>query len=257
MPERYLAVVLHDVAPATWPLYHPFVAAVDALAATLGPIPLTWLVVPDFHARGRFDRDPAFVGRLRQRLERGDELALHGYYHHDDAPAPRTPWEWWTRRLYTREGEFQAIDAATADERLDRGAALFAAQGWPTPGFVAPAWLMNAATRRALARRDFLYTSCRKRLYRLPDFTPLPAPGLTWSARSAWRRGLSQGVCALQGHHHRHAELLRLGIHPVDLGHPALFDRWLRIMVAQIRDGRQPITKYQWVRRQPKGATGS
>ncbi|WP_129140535.1 DUF2334 domain-containing protein [Modicisalibacter coralii] len=255
MPERHLAIVLHDVAPATWPAYRPFVAAVDALAATLGPIPLTWLVVPDFHGRGRFDGDPAFVDRLQRRLERGDELALHGYYHRDDAPPPRTPGEWWMRRLYTREGEFQAIDDATVDERLDGGAALFADQGWPPPGFVAPAWLMNAATRRALTRRDFLYTSCRKRLYRLPEFTPLPAPGLVWSARSAWRRGLSLGVCTLQAHHHRQAGLLRLGIHPVDLGHPGLFDRWLRIVVTQIRAGRQPITKRQWLGRQARGAT--
>src|SRR5689334_11770514 len=40
-------VVLHDVAPSTWPEYRPFVEAVDAI----GGVPLTLLVVPAFHHR--------------------------------------------------------------------------------------------------------------------------------------------------------------------------------------------------------------
>lgn len=47
MAERSLLLVLHDVAPETWPDYRPFVEAVDAL----GQVPMTWLVVPDFHHR--------------------------------------------------------------------------------------------------------------------------------------------------------------------------------------------------------------
>ncbi len=41
MAERSLLLVLHDVAPETWPDYRPFVEAVDAL----GEVPMTWLVV--------------------------------------------------------------------------------------------------------------------------------------------------------------------------------------------------------------------
>ena len=54
---RAVALVLHDVAPSTWPLFEDFVAAVDGL----GDIPLTLLVVPDFHRQGRLDSQPAFV----------------------------------------------------------------------------------------------------------------------------------------------------------------------------------------------------
>jgi predicted deacetylase len=36
------------------------------------------------------------------------------------------------------------------------------------------------------------YTSDPQHLYQLPDFTAINAPGLVWSARSAWRRGLSK-----------------------------------------------------------------
>ncbi|WP_136065808.1 DUF2334 domain-containing protein [Modicisalibacter radicis] len=247
MVERRLAVVLHDVAPATWPDYAPFVAALDALAAELGPIPLTWLVVPDFHHRGPCSADPAFIERMDARLARGDELALHGYHHCDDAPPPRTPRALLMRRVYTREGEFQALDEAQAGQHLDRGAALFDRLSWPTPGFVAPAWLMSPGTRRALVQRRFAYTSDRRRLYRLPDWLPLDAPGLVWSARSAWRRGASRAVCALQRRRGRHADLLRLGIHPVDIRHPWVRDYWLNTLVALIREGRRPITKRDWV----------
>ena len=44
---RSLMLVLHDVAPETWPDYQPFVQAVERL----GNVPMTWLVVPDFHHR--------------------------------------------------------------------------------------------------------------------------------------------------------------------------------------------------------------
>jgi len=47
MAEAALTLVLHDVAAETWPDYRPFVEAVDAI----GGVPITWLVVPDFHQR--------------------------------------------------------------------------------------------------------------------------------------------------------------------------------------------------------------
>ena len=60
MAERSLMLVLHDVAPETWPDYRPFVEAVDAL----GQIPICWLVVPDFHRRNRLDDHVDFqIGR--------------------------------------------------------------------------------------------------------------------------------------------------------------------------------------------------
>lgn len=68
-------LVLHDVAPETWPDYQPFVQAVDEM----GNVPMTWLVVPDFHHRNPLTRSPTFCRLLERRLARGDELALHGF----------------------------------------------------------------------------------------------------------------------------------------------------------------------------------
>lgn len=247
MADRHLSLVLHDIAPETWPDYIDFVAKVDALARRHGPIPITWLVVPDFHHRSDCRRDGAFLENLQRRRAMGDELALHGYYHCDDAPSPRTPRDWFMRRFYTWEGEFYALDENEAAQRLDKGIELFRSQGWPLTGFVAPAWLMSQGARRALAKRNFCYTSDPQHLYTLPDYTRLEAPGLVWSARSAWRRGLSRLASETQRWRSREAPLLRLGLHPVDMRHARVQAYWLAVLERLIHEGRRPITKYDWV----------
>ncbi|HDS1735648.1 DUF2334 domain-containing protein [Pseudomonas sp. BP8] len=241
-----LMLVLHDVAPETWPDYQPFVEAVDQL----GKVPMTWLVVPDFHHRNALDRAPAFCRMLERRLSQGDELALHGYYHADDGPAPRSPRDYFMRRIYTHEGEFYGLDQAQALHRLQAGLELFDQQGWPVAGFVAPAWLMSEGTRQALRQLPLRYTSTPQHLYRLPEFTAIDAPGLVWSARSAWRRGMSRVLCDWQCRRWRSAETLRLGLHPVDMRHRASREYWLRTLQALLEQGRQPLTKSAWLDRQ-------
>ncbi|MBE7373619.1 DUF2334 domain-containing protein [Pseudomonas lopnurensis] len=244
MSERALMLVLHDVAPETWADYRPFVEAVDAI----GGVPMTWLVVPDFHNRNPLQAHPDFRRLLDGRLARGDELVLHGCYHADRAPLPRTPKDWFMRRVYTHEGEFYSLDEAAARERLGQGLALFRRYDWPLHGFVAPAWLMSPGSRRALAGSGLLYTSDPRHFYLLPDFAPITAPGLVWSARSAWRRGMSWLVSERQLRHCRQAPLLRLGLHPVDMRHDFSRRYWLELLKRLLREGRQPTTKIDWLR---------
>jgi predicted deacetylase len=151
------------------------------------------------------------------------------------------------RRIYTVEGEFQALDESEALARLDAGIAMFEEFGWPLSGFVAPAWLMSPGTRRALAQRPLRYTSDPWRLYRLPAFTRFDAPGLMWSSRSAWRRAMSRLVSTVQRRCHRSAPLLRLGVHPIDMRYPGAHDYWLQTLAELIEEGRRPITKRDWL----------
>lgn len=239
-------LVLHDVAPETWPDYQPFVQAVDEM----GNVPMTWLVVPDFHHRNLLTHSPAFCRLLERRLARGDELALHGLYHADEGPAPRSLGEYFMRRVYTHEGEFYGLDEAQALQRLEQGLEVFNAQGWPVAGFVAPAWLMSQGTRQALTQLPLRYTSTPQHLYRLPDFTAYEAPGLVWSARSAWRRGLSKIVSDWQCRRWRSADTLRLGLHPVDMRHRSSRDYWLQTLDKLLLQGREPLTKSTWLERQ-------
>jgi predicted deacetylase len=240
-------LVLHDVAPQTWPDYQPFVAAVDAM----GSIAMTWLVVPDFHKHDAIANNVQFQHLMHHRLSRGDELALHGYYHCDDQPAPRTPRDYFMRRVYTWEGEFYSLDEPQALSRLNAGIELFSRLNWPLHGFVAPAWLMSAGTRKALRQLPLAYTSDAQHLYRLPDFTPLGAPGLVWSARSPLRRRISKLVSDHRQAQLREAPMIRLGLHPVDMRHDFSRNYWLQTLRQLIEQGRQPLTKSAWLARQP------
>ncbi len=246
MVERTLLLVLHDVAPETWLDYQPFVAAVDAL----GDIPLTLLVVPNFHQRNSLDDFPTFRQLLNQRFARGDELVLHGYFHADDRPFPKTPKDWFMRRIYTYEGEFYGLDEDTAKARIERGQALFQRYGWPVQGFVAPAWLLSQGARQALRATGLSYTSDPQYLYRLPDFTALEAPSFVWSARSCWRRGLSWLVNERQWRRTQQSPVVRLGLHPVDMRHKFSRDYWLDLLKRLLAEGRQPMTKQQWLHQQ-------
>jgi hypothetical protein len=82
----------------------------------------------------------------------------------------------------------------------------------------------------------------------LPDFLPIKAPGLVWSARSSWRRGVSWLVSERQLRQSRQAPLLRLGLHPVDMRHEFSRRYWLEVLERLLRDGRVPLTKIDWLR---------
>ncbi|WP_415845396.1 DUF2334 domain-containing protein [Stutzerimonas zhaodongensis] len=245
MAERTLMLVLHDVAPETWPDYKSFVEEVDAL----GRVPISWLVVPDFHRRNPLDAHPGFRRMLDGRLGRGDELILHGCYHADEAPAPRTPRDWFMRRVFTHEGEFYPLGRDESAQRLEHGMQLFERSQWPLHGFVAPAWLLGPGARQALAGTNLTYTSDPSHFYLLPDYQPIDAPGLVWSARSAWRRGMSRVVSEKMLARHRQAPVLRLGLHPVDMRHDFSRRYWLSLVTRLLEDGRHASTKIDWLKR--------
>lgn len=212
---------------------------------------MTLLVVPDFHKCNALENAPDFRRVMDQRLARGDELALHGYYHADDSPPPRSPREYFMRRIYTWEGEFYDLDQDQALQRLGAGIEVFERMDWPLSGFVAPAWLMSEGTRQALRKLPLHYTSDPQHLYRLPDFSTVNPPGLVWSARSAWRRGLSKMVCAYQENRLQQASTLRLGLHPVDMRHGFSRRYWLQTLKRLLADGRTPMTKIAWLTSRP------
>src|SRR5947199_8313892 len=161
-----VAFVVHDAAPATW----PECAALLRMLDELGAQPVTILVVPHYHYRDPITKDRRFVAALDHRLARGDELALHGYHHRDDEPPPRTLRGFVERRLLTRaEGEFAALNEAAAAWRISHGIDAFRALNWPLHGFVPPAWLLGAASRKAIEQcgHPFRYVSARCGTYRL------------------------------------------------------------------------------------------
>ena len=214
----------------------------------VGSIPVTLLVVPDYHRRGRIDRDPPFLRAVEQRLAKGDEVALHGYYHLDDQAASLGPAAWLRRRVYTAgEGEFAALSKDEAAARLERGVKLLQGLGWPVHGFVAPAWLLSAGSRAALSQLPFTYTTTLRAIHRLPDWQTYVSPSLVYSVRSPVRRALSRSwndrLFTRLG---QRPAPLRLGLHPADAHHQLVVHHW-QYLIEQALQQRRPMTKQGWL----------
>ena len=238
-----VCVSIHDVAPATWPECVRLLAMLDAV----GPIPVTFLVVPNYHKKCPIGAHPAFLRALEKRISRGDEVALHGFYHLDDAPAPRHPWQWIQRRVLTQsEGEFAAITAKEATARLERGMCLMRQLNWPLKGFVAPAWLLGAGARAALPTLPFTYTTTHRGMYSLPDWQLTPSLPLVYSVRSGWRRILSYPVNRGLLTVYQQRPLLRLSLHPVDARFENVMKQWLNLIERSL-ETREPMTKADWI----------
>ncbi|MEO8848606.1 MAG: polysaccharide deacetylase family protein [Casimicrobiaceae bacterium] len=242
MNQRLVCIVVHDVAPATWDSCRTLLAMIDSLGAPS----VTLLVVPHFHRGLRVDQSPAFVDALDARRARGDELALHGYFHTDDAPAPRSARDFVSRRVLTRrEGEFAAIDEMTALQRLRRGVELFAALRWPLFGFIPPAWLLNAGTRDALSRcgHRFEYVPVRGGIYRLPQWQLERTANLCYSPDRGWRRAMSRAQIGWQLSRYGERRVLRLSLHPLDARFPGVVEHW-RTLITTALHTRTAVTKH-------------
>jgi predicted deacetylase len=234
-----LCIAIHDVAPATWPACERLLAMLDRLGAP----PLTLLVVPDYHHRGRVDSDASFLRAIDARIACGDEVALHGYFHLDGGKPPRSPAQWLRRRVLTAgEGEFADLREEEAAVRIACGVELFSQLGWAPRGFVAPAWLLGTGARAALARVPLVYTSTHTHLETILDRRRIAAPCLTASVRSRWRRIASRHWLVLAAAATRDIPLIRVGLHPADVDHPDVCAR-LTVLLRSMLVTREPSTK--------------
>lgn len=235
---RALCVSIHDVAPPTWSRCQHWLKAIHAVAN----IPVTLLAVPHYHRDHNY-HTAQFDSLLERRLSQGDELALHGYAHLDEAGAPTSPWNRFVRNVYTlKEAEFYAIDANEARRRLSLGLEWFHRNRWPVTGFVAPAWLLGKESWKALREFPFRYTTTMRRFYLLPDRAAIYSPSLVYSARNAWLKQFSFARNAIVQSAYRHAPLLRLGLHPNDALHRDIV-RNTQHLLEKFLENRMAMTK--------------
>jgi predicted deacetylase len=229
--RRYAVVAVHDVSPATWRECAELFAMLDAA----GVRRMSLLVIPNYHHRAPVAEDRAVLRALERRASDGCELVLHGMFHLDEEPAPRSIRDFVRRRMLTRsEGEFAALPRAEAARRIADGIALFAKVGWPLSGFVPPAWLMTRETRYAIedAGHSFRYVSARGGLFRLPDWEYVPTANLCYSPTSAPRRAYSRIAIAheVRRAHADASMLLRITLHPQDAREREVLSHWERLI---------------------------
>lgn len=240
--EQAICIVLHDAAASTRSACMRTLAAVRDVA---GDAPVTLLAVPRYHGDSPSADFEAWLG---ERVQGGDELALHGWTHRDDG-TPRGWLDRLRRSHYTRgEGEFWALAEDEALRRIDAGAAWFEANGWPLAGFVAPAWLLGPGAAAALTRRRFEYTATLRRMIHLPGGQVVASQSLVYSTSSIWRRGSSLIWNAAVAAAERRNVLLRLELHPRDADFSAVRRSWQAILERALAS-RKPATVAEFMRR--------
>lgn len=199
---RRLVVSIHDVAPATLRECRALRALVDD---TLGPVPVSLLVVPRYHG------DPVWSasarGWLGWRADRGDEIVLHGLDHLDHRGADG--------------GEFARLRSpAAAGGRIREALAILGDQGLTALGFVAPAYLHPSTLDVACDAAGLDWWATRGQLRRAGWMLALPSIGL--GASTAARRALSPPAARIAAHALATAPAVRLDLHPADLRHARL-----------------------------------
>lgn len=238
--SKLLAIVVHDVAPSTWPLCSRLAELVKDFG---GDIPLTLLVVPHFHRGPAMHENPDWRRWIDARLAQGDELALHGLYHLDEGRPPRTPASWFARRVMTAgEAEFAALGSDEARARIECGLQLFRQCGWRAAGFVPPAWQIGAEARSVLREFPFSYTSTLRSLIELPQERRWNIPCLGFSARSALRRWLSIRWNEQRLEQLSDAPLIRVALHPIDAAYENTLSAW-RHLLGVLLTQRRAVTK--------------
>ena len=236
--NRHLVISIHDVSPLTR-------EATGRILDELGEIgvrQVSLLVIPDHHCKGHILDDPAFCSWLKGQETAGHEVAIHGYHHRRDQRAGETFLQKLTTRYYTAgEGEFFDMAGADALRIISQARQEFRKIGLDPQGFVAPAWLLSDGADRALQRLGLAYTT---RIGGVFDYTTgvhHASQSLVWSTRSWVRRVLSRAWNAHLFRRLQEYPLLRIGIHPPDVRHRAIWEQ-IKAFTARALEDRAPVT---------------
>jgi predicted deacetylase len=218
MRDRLLLASVHDVSPR-------FESEVDRLVELLAERVggrIAMLVVPNHWGEAPIIRGSAFATKLRAWADAGVEMFLHGFFHHDEVRHARPSARLRACFMTAGEGEFLGLSRAAAGARIAEGRALIEdVSGRPIAGFVAPAWLYGRGALDALADCAIPIAEDHLRVWSPRTGRRLATgPVITWASRSRLRLGSSLAAAAVL----RNAPLpvLRIGVHPPDVRHPAL-----------------------------------
>jgi predicted deacetylase len=236
--KRALIVSIHDVAPAT----QKACAQILEELVSRGVTRCSLLVVPDYHRRGASMDDAAFVEWLTQQTARGHEVVLHGFFHERARRADESAKQKIVTRYYTAdEGEFYDLPFEEALRRIQLGREQFAAKGFYSTGFIAPAWLLGADSARAATAAGMKYTTTLGGVRNLQTGEEIQSQSLVYSTRSGWRRAASLLWNASLWRTLRDNPILRIGLHPPDVSHRRVWNQIRRLIARSLRT-REPLT---------------
>ena len=233
MNGRSLVVSLHDVTP----FHFERLRKAELVFRELGVAKATYLLVPEFHGGYPSAADADFIAWCRAPRPFQVQWFLHGF-HHLEAAAPTAAAgklsDAWKRRVLTGgEGEFLALAPDAQRRKLEAGRAAFrTCLGVDPGGFVAPAWLFNAALFPLLREMGMRFSEDHRRIYRVDTGAGVDAPVITWATRTLARKYGSLAVCPLLGALWARRPALRVAVHPFDFDHSVTVTSIRRVLGA-------------------------
>jgi predicted deacetylase len=216
--ERLLLASLHDVSPR---FEGECERLLDLLRAFVG-YRIALLVVPNHWGDAPIVARSPFAARLREWADSGCEIFLHGFYHRDEARHGSAADRLRASVMTAGEGEFLGLSRTEAATRIAEGRALLEDLiGRPVDGFVAPAWLYGPGALEAMKDSSIAMAEDHLRVWS-PKSGKLLARGpvITWASRTRLR--LATSLAAAAALRHASLKVLRVGVHPPDIRHPAL-----------------------------------
>ena len=217
-PRRLLLASIHDVSPR-------FDSEVDRLMHLLGShvgSSMAMLVVPNHWGDAPIVPGSRFATRLREWAEAGVEMFLHGFYHRDMAEHATAGNRLRARFMTAGEGEFLGLSRADAADRIAHGRSLLEdVIGRTIDGFVAPAWLYGEGALEALRHSSVPIAEDHFRVWSPATGQQLArGPVVTWASRTRLR--MVSSLAAAAALRRAPIEVLRVGVHPPDVRHPAV-----------------------------------
>ncbi len=202
---------------------------------------LAMLVVPNHWGDAPIVPGSAFATRLRSWKENGVEIFLHGFFHRDDAPHTAAKDRLRARLMTASEGEFLGLSRSDAASRIAQGRELIEdVTGQPIDGFVAPAWLYGSGALEALQDASVPIAEDHFRVWSPKSGEQLASgPVITWASRTRMR--LASSLAAASVLSRMPLQVLRVGVHPPDVRHPALrrsIEKTLKLATGKRRPGR-------------------
>ncbi len=241
--QRALVVSIHDVAPSTR-------AKVEKILAQLAGHRVhacSLLVVPDYHRQGRSLADPGFRSWLQELVANGHEIVIHGFFHQRARRNDENARAKIVTRMYTMdEGEFFDLEYDKALRLIQNAREDFETHGFHPSGFIAPAWLLGAEAERAVIDAGMSYTTTLRTVRDFGRRRTIPSQSLVYSVRSGWRRLSSLAWNRSLFRRLTTNPLLRLGIHPPDIDHRAIWKQIGEIVREALLD-RQAMTYREWL----------
>jgi len=237
MSGKFLVVCLHDVHAGNYRIFNDFIDELKQIGVSF----VSLLVVPHMHKAHGLDFDITFVHWLKEKQAQGHEIVLHGFYHYEENKKDSIIKQFISSVYTAHEGEFYRISYADAENRIKKGLRIFHSNGLKTYGFVAPAWLINDNTIRALKNAGLNYTTTLTGILLVKSGEFIKAPVLSLTSRSFLRKILSIIWANFFRIISCFFPVVRVAVHPGDLKSPMLKGK-LFSEIVRFKKGRNCLT---------------